>query len=280
MAADTLWACGRRLEALRLAKAALGHAIDALRALDPDEGLGPSLDAAGFSERESRQVEIAADTARLRLPEIEAELEDAHTRLFPLWRGACRSIERALGDRVEAPARLTRLRRISTIAMALGVLGAGLLVGWNWMLWPESVEIRATGYRSVDHIETWPPENVYDRDEMTYWHLPPGEAGSIELRFSGPRDISAVRILNAHDHHVDDNNRRDRRRYDHASRQIVVRAFAGGRLLQEQEAELPRVRNYERVTVPLPASGMDRLEVEVLTFHGVGGGLAEIELLP
>ncbi len=280
LAADTLWASGKRLEALRLAKAALGHALDAAELQRPDSVEIEQLRALGLSERQARRVQTAADRATLRLPVIEADLEDAHARLFPLWREACRSIERVLADRAEAPARLAKLKRLSAVAYGVGALGLLGLLLWNVLLWPESVEIRATGYRVVDVVETWPPENVYDRDEMTYWHLPPGETGSIELRFEAPRDISAVRILNAHDRHVDDNNRRDRRRYDQASRQIVVRAFAGNRLLAEAEAELPRVRNYERVTVPLAASGMDRLEVEIVTFYGVGGGLAEIELLP
>ena len=272
MAADTLWACGKRLEALRLAKAALVHALTAVG----DEGLG----SLGLADREARRIEAAAESTALTLPELDEELEDVHVRLFPLWRGACRSIERALADRVEPPARLSKLRRRTAIAAGLGALGLLGLILWNGLLWPEAVEIHATGYRVVDVVETWPPENVYDRDEMTYWHLPPGETGSVELRFATPRDISALRILNAHDRHVDDNNRRDRRRYDHASREIVVRAFAGERLLAEAEAELPRVHDYERTTIPLAASGLDRVEVEVLSFYGAGGGLAEIELLP
>lgn len=268
-AADTLWACGRRAEALRLCAAAFGHALEALR----------SIDAAIIGEKAGRRIDAAAEAARLPLPMLEDDLEDVHARLFEAWQRGRAVIEDALLERSVGRAVVRRERRLSRIAAAGFLAVAAFLGAWIWAFLPEAIEVRASGYRIFETVQTWPPENVIDRDEMTYWHLPPGETGMIELRFGEPRDVRALRILNAHDLHADNENRKDRRRFGHASREIVVRAFAGERLIAEAEATLALVRDFERQTIELDAPRTDRIRIEILSFHGEGGGLAEVEVL-
>jgi len=268
-AADTLWACGRRAEALRLACLSFDGALKAFEDVDPPIGAA-----------DRRRIETAGAAAQLPLPSLERDLEDVHTRLFDAWREARELVEGSLIEAAEGPSVVARERRRTVLGSLFFVSVALLLGAWNWAFLPESIEVRATGYRVLDTVETWPPENIIDRDEMTYWHLPPGDTGKIELRFDAPRDIGELRILNAHDLHADNQNRKDRRRYGHASREIVVRAFAGERLLAETEATLARVRDFERQTIELTASGADRVEIEILSFFGEGGGLAEVEVRP
>jgi hypothetical protein len=120
---------------------------------------------------------------------------------------------------------------------------------------------------------------VLDRDENTYWHLPAGEKGWIDLHFDPPRDVRALRILNAHDLHVDDRQRYDRRPFGHASRRIDVRTYAGGREVARTEHALARVADFEQVTIPIDARSVERIRIEVTEFWGAGGGLAEVEVL-
>lgn len=271
-AADTLWACGRRAEALRLAAAAFGVALEAHRR-------GEASLAGIIADKERRRIEAAADAVKLPLPLLEDELEDMHTRLFEAWRRAREVLEGALVERSVEAAAVRRERRLSWIAAVLFGLGAALLGAWTWAFLPEAIEVRASGYRVLQTVQTWPPENIIDRDEMTYWHLPPGETGMIELRFGEPRDVRAVRLLNAHDLHADNENRKDRRRFGHASRDIVIRAFAGDRLIAEAEATLAQVVDWRRETIEIEAPGADRIRIEVTSFYGEGGGLAEVEVL-
>lgn len=155
----------------------------------------------------------------------------------------------------------------------------GIPAWFNLFPGDPAITVRASGYRTVDRVETWPPENAVDRDELTYWHLPPGKTGYLELLLHPAKRVRAIRVLNGHDNHVRDPNRADRRPFRQAARQIRIRAFSQGNQVFETQVELSQIGNWERTTIPIGMDGIERIRIEIESFYGDGGGLAEVEVL-
>lgn len=278
--AASLLATGARAQAYRYAASALGHALDAarragLRGAELGEALAPLV-----GDRWADRIERADDASRLMMPRTDDDLADHHGQLYEEMLACARHLVRALEDRTHDPAWLERARRVrAAVALGVAALGVAFLV-YELRFDPTPFTVSASGYRTGDIVETWPPENAADRDEMSYWHLPAGETGWIELALSAPRDVEALRVMNAHDVHADDQNRYDRRRFDFAARLVHVRAYAGDREVAHVERELRHIHALDRETIPLEARGVDRIRIEIESFYGQGAGLAEVEVLP
>ncbi|MBX3275030.1 MAG: hypothetical protein KF729_32495 [Sandaracinaceae bacterium] len=274
--AETLWASGARASAYGYAERALDRALEAAaHAGVEDEALSRLL-----GERWAGRVERARAAACLPAPRSDDELADHHAELYAERLACAGRLAGALEHRTWAPDAIARARWVRwAVGLGVAALFAAFAL-YQIRFEPPRPQAEASAYRTVDVVQTWPPENAVDRDEMSYWHLPPGETGWLELTLSPPRDVSALRVMNAHDLHADDQNRYDRRRFDHASRAIVVRAYAGGREVAATEYELTRLRALDRDTIPLEARGVERIRIEVTSFWGAGGGLAEVEVLP
>ncbi|MCB9598064.1 MAG: hypothetical protein H6719_35440 [Sandaracinaceae bacterium] len=275
--ARSLWATGSRPEAYRYAVGALGHGLDAARAAvgEASDGL-ERLVGDAWAARVAR----AEDACQLALPRAAADLADHHGQLYTEHLACAERLAAALEDRALGPAEVARARRARLGAALALVAGLAGLLLYFWRFDPTPFVVTASAYRTADVVEAWPPENAADHDEMSYWHLPPGETGWLDLTLTSPRDITALRIMNAHDVHADDQNRYDRRRFDFASRQIHVHAYSGDREVADAELELPQLRALDRTVVPLEARGVDRIRIDVESFWGEGGGLAEVEVLP
>ncbi len=279
--AASLFATGARAIAYRYAADSLAHALDAARRAGArGNELGEAL-APLVGERWADRIERAEDSTHLAMPRTDADLADHHGQLYVEMLACAKRLTRALEDRTHAPAWLDRARRWRTgTALAVVTVFAAFFV-YELRFDPERFTVSASDYRTADVVETWPPENAADRDEMSYWQIPEGQTGWLELTMTSPRDVTALRIMNGHDVHADDQNRYDRRRFDYAARQIRIRAFSGDREVATVEHELRRIRALERETIPLEgARDVDRIRIEVESFWGVGAGLAEVEVLP
>lgn len=276
--ADTLWAAGQRAEALQHVVRALRVTLEAARSIGPpNDRLEPALEALGMDATLVRRIALAANADPERMAPIDAEMDDAQARSFDSARRAVDALEDALLPRTVTLAQVTERRRTRTIG-AVGLVAA-LLTGALMLRahLPDPIEVTASAYRTADEVETWPPENIVDRDEMTSWQLPPGVGGWIELRFP-TRHVRAIRVLNAHDLHANDRNRADRRRFNYASREIVVTALAGDRELATVHQTLEPLRDFDRIEIPIEVSGVDGIRIDVLAHHGEGAGLAEVEI--
>ena len=259
--------------------AASGPAASGPAEEQPRSAVEPALKALGIAPDVAARIALAASHDPALAPEVDRALSDPHARLFAEARDAVDALLEVLLPACSAPAALARRRRLRAAA-ALGVaVVLGLFALFVALRPPASIDVRASAYRTADVVETWPPENVADRDEMTQWQLPAGVGGWIELRFAA-RPVRAVRLLNGHDLQANDRNRRDRRRFGYAARDVVVSAFSGPREVARVEQTLPQVRDFARVEIPIDVPVADRIRVDVLSYYGEGGGLAEVEVLP
>lgn len=278
--AASLFATGCRAIAYRYAVVALEHALDAARRAGVrGTELGDALEPL-VGSRWAARIAQAEDATQLPMPRTDADIADHHGQLYTEMLACAARLVRALEDRTHPPEWLERARRFRA-GVALGVLAlfATFLV-YELRFDPSPFTVSASGYRTADIVETWPPENAADRDEMSYWQLPEGQTGWLDLELTPPRDVSALRIMNGHDVHADDQNRYDRRRFDYAARQIRIHAYSNGQEVATVEHELRRIRALDRETIPLEARNVDRIRIEIESFWGVGAGLAEVEVLP
>ncbi len=282
MAADTLWAAGRNALATHQMLSSLKAALDAVKTLPSNDDetsgeLAEQLEKLGLDRRDARQVSVAVNVERDGLPELDGDFTavdaERHDQIQSAQRVLATVVARAADSRAQR--RLWRLFRIAPGIAA--VLTGVAIVAAAPLTYSTPFRVSASGYRS-DALDAWPAVNATDRDEMTYWQLPAGESGWIDLRFDAPREISTVRILNGHDLHVDDRNRKDRRRFGYAAQNVRLHVWDATTKIAEVEATLPRLSDFDWTDVPLAASNASRLRIEIVDSYGNGGGIAEIEV--
>ncbi|MDH5675455.1 MAG: discoidin domain-containing protein [Myxococcales bacterium] len=291
--AETLWAAGSRLDALTSAEQGFQSLMQAARCLArQDEPLDAILQRLSFAPQRREQV-LALEATPALFPDAHSRLRPRHADRFTAQLQACRWLQSVLWPTILEPPLRQRAQRQAALVLASIAL---LCVSWLGAVraltapHPTFSHARASAYRTSNGqgewtaqapIDAWPPDNAIDRDEMSYWHLPPSEPGWIELTLSESRRISAVRILNAHDGHSADENRHDRRRFDIGSNQGRIRALArDGSELAVAAFALAPVVDFGFESIELEASNVARLRIEIDSWHGRGGGLAEVELVP
>ncbi len=279
--ADTLWAAGRRSRAFQQATERLGVSVRELRELlgDEESSVRDFLVSLGLSATEVRGVEqvLAAIGAP---PREDREVGAVDGQIFAWARDGHGALRRAVGAASHTPGELRRVRLLRFLGRAAAA--AAVVVGVVLAYRPsDDPPVAATAYR-VDGLDAWPPENAVDGDEMTYWQLPPGQPGALSIGVDPPRPVHQLRILNGHDLHADDRNRKDRRRFGYAAKTVHVVTSRGGSPVAEARTVLPRLDDFDRVVVTLDDGGapVDQVRVEIEDWYGNGGGLAEVEILP
>jgi hypothetical protein len=161
----------------------------------------------------------------------------------------------------KSPAERKRQRVLLAVAAGALVI-VGLLTAFRIWVRPRVVASDAYG-------PGMPGSFAFDGLETTEWVLPDGKAGWLDIMFRFPRSITAVTIVNGHNRHY----------LDRASAHVRVEAFTGDRSLASGEARFSKVTPERSAQdVALTATGVTRVRVEVLAWHGVSGALAEIEL--
>ncbi|MGE0791369.1 MAG: discoidin domain-containing protein [Sandaracinaceae bacterium] len=278
-AAETLWAANARAQAIAMCDGGLEDVIGAARRAFGVE-LGAALEKCGLSARERGELEAAAhglDGASRDAIAIDVTASgarfDARMRAGELLARRLRPCLMTADERAT-----TSRRRIAVLGGLTAALAACAM--YVQLTRPPTIHATASAYKSGEGHLTYPPENAIDGQEMSYWLLPPGETGWIELSLDAPRSIEALRILNGHDYHLRDRARFRRPENRQAANAIHVVAYAGSHVVAEADAELSPMSDWDRETIPLVASNVDRIRIEVRSFHGDGGGFAEVELLP
>ncbi|MEM9073406.1 MAG: hypothetical protein AAGE52_33180 [Myxococcota bacterium] len=275
LVADTLWAAGHRAAALQRATHELSAALTEIGGLMEIDDTARLLSELGLSSRAAEEISL---TISAHPPTTNAAMGEVHGQHFLAAQQGLVALQRAVAER--SLTRKERLRaralrgisRIAAVALAL----TGVVLAFR----PSAdLPVRGSAYRS-DALDTWPPENAVDADEMTYWHLPPAQEGYLDIAIHPPRPVARLRILNGHDLHADDRNRKDRRRFGYAAKDIRVTGFRDGSSVAQTSVTLPQLRRFDRVMVDLDAPAIDRIRIEIKTWYGNGGGLAEVEVLP
>ena len=105
-----------------------------------------------------------------------------------------------------------------------------------------------------------------DGSVETDWLLPDGQLGWIELRFQRTRHVRNVRILNARNRHF----------LDRGAHKISVSVFSNSKPTTREVELAPPSMNPQWKELRFDAPHVTRIRIDVLSVHGLGGGLAEI----
>ncbi len=214
------------------------------------EGALAALARAGYSNIGRLETALTAASAA-QTPPTEVT--------FSLISGECERLIRFTARALLTPEQIRRRRLVARVGLA----GALLIVALASMrLW---LTPHATA--SAVYGPGMPAAHVIDGDEATEWLLRDNEAGSVDITFPVRRTVRAVHIVNAH----------NRTFLDRAARDVRVTAFARHQVLGTAAGSFASLTAERSVlTLPLVAEGVTRLRVEVLSFFGVGGGVAEV----
>lgn len=267
-AAEVLARHGHPAEAFALARESFGNARRVAQKLLAAQAPGVSFPRAlGLTPAGVLAVERASRATERLAPERDDAFGPEDELALSIVLENAPKIERRL-DRLTASSRelwLLRVRRLVVVALAFAAALAALV----WVAAPRK-EVTATASAWWGSSEDEHPRNAVDGDESTEWHLPDAALGFLEIRATPARDLRAVRLLDT----------RNPPFYDRITTRVRLTAFAGDRQLVSRESELPASIGAGRwVEVPLVASSVDRIRIDVLAFRQKGGGLTEVVLV-
>jgi hypothetical protein len=263
-AADALWRVGLVGEANRFVESALRSTLLAwvpgeAPSSDLDRALA-ALERAGYATPERARRALAASAPSTSATTPEAALDGAASRidLDELWGEA----ERLLNFTTKRLVPSTRRRR-SRLLWGGGALGLFLAVLVVDRLW-----VRPNATASGVFSPEYPAAYAIDGIESTEWVLPDHTPGWLEIAYSSARRLRSVRIVNGHNSPY----------LDRASERVRVTAFADEGAVATVEGRFPRLMPERSVLeLPLDARHVTHLRVDVLSYFGSGGGLAEVE---
>jgi hypothetical protein len=253
-------------EALRLARAAfdvLARAVaelaDAPEDRPPDAAEGPP--GAARLRRFVDEVRARVDPAGV--PAWQKDFRAEHERALGTLLRAVRRLDRDLLPLSRGPSGIRALRRrrlAGLIAAGLALLaGVVALVGLRWGLRAE-----ASAVLGQDHAA----DHAVDGDPRTEWALPNGETGWLDVRIWPSRRASRIRLLNSRNAPHDDRGTKDFR----------VDLFYEGRQVEVLKGAFQTFPENRWLSLPVHDLRIDRLRLHVDSYHGVGGGIAEVEV--
>ncbi len=274
-AANVLWTARAHAAALGLAVRAWDDAEQALELL-PQMNPAPQGETLTAEERKTRSeaslklskrelaVLAAARQARTGpLPELDREVGDEGARRYrAIARGADLVAVRIAARAPER--REVLLRRVLRVVVVLAIV----VLPAAWYVY--STQPRTTIEASSEFSGDFPAADVFDGNLETEWLLAERSSGVVSIELSPPRDISGIRLTNANNAPY----------FDRGARRCVVELFdAQDHVLTSARHEFAtQEQTRVPVDIPITARGVRKVRVRILSFHGLGGGLAEIEL--
>jgi hypothetical protein len=190
----------------------------------------------------------------LRSPELERELTSVHRELLERLASGRR---RSIAQLRYAGAPNWRQR------VAALVVGASLVIVVAFALLRNAPSAQASSTYSKD----FPASQAIDGLRKTEWLLPQQSPGWLELSFARPRAVSSLVLHNAVNGHY-----RDR-----AAKSVKIEAYARAALVATAEAQFPAIEHDKGpLIVDLVARDVTHVRITVESFHGNGGGLAEV----
>ncbi len=311
-AGEALWSNGHAAEGLRLAVDALERTLEAAEVLAPElaKAIAPStpklatpkpeeareahgeaadseapslakeetlatevtsgpawfdvLVARGVDADRARAIERVVLLVRQPLPDLDASVSATHAELYKELYRARADVDRALAPASLTPGqvKLKVVQRWTTFVLVLVLLAVGAFFSLRT---PRTVTASASSFFRND--PQFGPDKVFDDDPNTEWLLNDGQTGWIEARLSPGRSLTKVRILNGHNRHFN----------DRGAKELHLELYdASGQKVFEHRGELAFSESPSWVDVPVSAEGVERLRLNVTSFHRVGGALAEI----
>ncbi len=218
----------------------------------------------GLAEGKTRDViEAARARASKTLPQIDDEVSASDGELFQQLVTARRHVDRALAPASMTPGQLgwTRVSRIGFASFLVVAIAAGLYL---LLRPPTGVSATASGQWSAEFT----PDRAVDGDEATEWLLPDRQSGWVDLRISPPEHVGTLRLKNSHNRHYN----------DRATHEYEIQVFSNGRVVKTIQGSWQGIAPRPEWTEhEVGADAVERIRINVRSWHRNGGGLAEID---
>jgi hypothetical protein len=306
--AETLWANGHTAEGLALAAGALDATLAAVPALgaaakkagpaqhsktaktddattddattddattddaktDDAEPVGVAdwasvLEGRGVSKADLEAIRTASSQSRNALPLLDRDVSPAHAELFVELVRARHRADRAIapGAMTHADLRWTRVLRGLAAASAVACAIAGAYLGLRT---PTGTFATASDF--FQQSPQFAPEMAVDGSAATYWLLPDGATGWLEVTSSPPRRVERIRVLNTTNPPW----------ADRGTNEYRLEVYAHGELARTIDGTFEWADTPRPVEHPIELDGVERVRFVVRSHHRVGAGLAELSL--
>ncbi|MBI2395978.1 MAG: discoidin domain-containing protein [Deltaproteobacteria bacterium] len=196
------------------------------------------------------------------VPELDADVRSEHGDLYRALLGELdRRADARLPEEV-GPAAI-RAMRVQRIALS-ALVGVGTIVALVLLARaPKKLEASASGrYDGAHEVQ-----KAIDGKDDTEWLLPDRSAGWIEVAVTPARKVNRVKVTNA----------RNLPWHDRGAHEIRVEASYKGSVVKEHDDKLPFTSDLVSRHYDVGAK-IDRVKVDVRSYHGTGGGLAEVSV--
>lgn len=261
-AADALRLERCAAEGLRLARAAVETDVEAATEVLATIPAGASdAEDYHFGMVRARCAETREAMDAVAAPRLERDVSREHHRLIARLRRAHGRLDASLAPLACGAKGLVATRRVR-LALAAAALVVVLASVWLLIGHLRAPRAEASAVLNADYSAG----QAIDDDATTEWALPNGQAGSLTVRFSSSRPLSKVRLLNSRNRPWNDRGTKDFQLV--ALRDGVVVASASGTF-----TEFPDDR---WLVLPLGPAEIDAVRFDVLSWHGLSGGLAEL----
>ena len=239
----------------------------------PSASVGPEAAEPGWDEvlrarlskAELEAIESAACRAREKLPILDRDVSPAHAELFvDLMRCRYRA------DRAISPGAMThaelRWTRVLRAAAALVVTGLMLVGAYLALRTPTGTFATASDF--FQRSPQFAPEMAVDGSASTYWLLPDGATGWLEVSTSPSRRVGRVRLLNTVNPPW----------ADRGTHEYQLEIYANGELARTIEGRFEWTDTPQPIDHDVGLDGVERVRFVVRSHHRVGAGLAELTL--
>jgi len=223
------------------------------------------LQSQGLSKSRLDDLEAARSAMRdAVLPEWDEDMSSKEGELFQKLVTSRRHVDAAIAPGLTS-SRDRAWSRFARVGGVIAVLLAVSIGSYLGLRTPEGVNVTASGQWAADFGG---PEGAIDGNPNTEWQLPSRAVGWLEITIEPPTRVERIRLLNGH----------NRQYNDRAVRQANIEVFSDGELArtieQTWEAVEPRP---EWVEHEVGLDEVNKIRVDVRSFHLHGGALAEIE---
>jgi hypothetical protein len=217
-----------------------------------------ALAAAGYRDVDRLRAALAATggadaTTAPPAPRAEADVEWIWAEVERLLRFVSRRLRSA---------RARKRARIRGGAVAGAAILLALVLGVR--MWGRP-RVRASDRFGPEY----PASYAVDGIESTEWLLPDRAEGWLDVTFRSARRVRRVVLVNSH----------NRNHLDRAAERVRVTAYSDQGQVGAAEGTFPAPKaERSALELPLDARNVTSLRIEVLSYFGLGGGLAEVEV--
>jgi len=219
----------------------------------------------GMSASRIADVDDVARSLRAsELPEWDEDVKPTHGELFQRLVAAQRRIDSTLNPGVLAKREIlwARVTRVGGAALLVIAAAVGSYLALRT---PPGVHVTASAQWSPEYGG---PELAMDGDPNTEWQTPNNQNGWLQITIEPPAAVQTLRILNGH----------NRQYNDRAMRSATIEIYDDGELARTIDQQWPRLApDPEWNEYEVGLQEVDKIRVEVHSFHANGAALAEIE---